>query len=65
MIIYVSFLIQFVGFCQSATGSVPITRSLKREVETIALWPQAKGVLSEGEKREKERVGFDWWMVWK
>ena len=46
------------------TDSVPTTQSLKRKVGTIMLWPQARACLVRV-KRERKRVGFDWWMVWK
>ena len=40
-------------------------RSLKRErLGTIALWPQARACWVRV-KRERKRVGFDWWVVWK
>ena len=46
------------------TDTVPTTQSPKRNVGTIALWPQARACWVKAE-RERKRVGFDWWMVWK
>ena len=46
------------------TDSVPShTISEERGGDYCAI-ASSQGVLSEVEKRDKERVGFDWWMVW-
>ena len=55
---------QLCGLLSKCQLTVPTTQSPKREVGTIALQPQAKACWVKV-KRERKRVGFDWWMVWK
>ena len=46
-----------------STDSMPTAVSKERGGDYHAM-ASRQGVLSEGE-RERKRVGFDWWMVWK
>ena len=63
-VIYIFFYV-FVCSCQSANRQrVNHTVSEERGGDYRAV-ASSQGMLSEGEKREKEREGFDWWMVWK
>ena len=40
------------------------TISKERRGDYLAM-ASSHGMLSEGEKRVEERMGLDWWMVWK